>query len=67
MAVERRGRALFDGTGLMRQLPFAGDANLGAADAMTKTQRYELTHEQVLEICQALKFQADAFDHQEGS
>lgn len=51
----------------MRQLPFAGDANLGAADAMTKTQRYELTHEQVLEICQALKFQADAFDHQEGS
>jgi len=51
----------------MRQLPFAGDANLGAAYAMTKTQRYELTHDQVLEICQALKFQADALDHQEGS
>lgn len=51
----------------MRQLPFAGGANLGAVYAMAKAQSYELTHEQVLEICQALKFQADALDHQEGS
>ena len=34
---------------------------------MTETRSYELTHEQVLEICQALKFHADALDHFEGS
>jgi len=34
---------------------------------MTETRSYELTHDQVLEICQALKFQADALDHQNGS
>jgi hypothetical protein len=30
-------------------------------------RNYELTHEQVLEICQALKFHADALDHSKGS
>ena len=39
---------------------------LGEIRAMTETRRYELTHEQVLEICQALKFHADALDHREG-
>jgi hypothetical protein len=34
---------------------------------MAETRSYELTHEQVLEICQALKFHADALDHREGS
>lgn len=34
---------------------------------MTEIRSYELTHDQVLEICQALKFQADALDHQKGS
>jgi hypothetical protein len=34
---------------------------------MTETRSYQLTHEQVLEICQALKFHADALDHLEGS
>jgi hypothetical protein len=32
----------------------------------TETRTYELTHEEVLEICQALKFHADALDHLEG-
>lgn len=36
-------------------------------DTMAETRSYELTHEQVLEICQALKFRADALDHFEGS
>ena len=35
--------------------------------AMTETRSYELTHEQVLEICEALKFQADDLDHRDGS
>jgi hypothetical protein len=35
-------------------------------DTMAETRSYELTHEQVLEICQALKFHADALDHLEG-
>jgi hypothetical protein len=34
---------------------------------MTETRSYELTREQVHEICEALKFQADALDHREGS
>jgi hypothetical protein len=34
---------------------------------MTETRSYELTQEQVLEICEALKFQADDLDHREGS
>lgn len=34
---------------------------------MTETKSYELTHEQVIEICEALKFHADALDHLEGS
>jgi hypothetical protein len=34
---------------------------------MTETKRYELTHDGVLEICQALKFHADALDHLEGN
>jgi len=34
---------------------------------MTETRTYELTHDEVLEICQALKFHADALDHLEGS
>jgi len=34
---------------------------------MTETRSYELTHEQVDEICQAIKFHADALDHLEGS
>lgn len=34
---------------------------------MTETRTYELTQEQVLEICEALKFQADDLDHREGS
>jgi hypothetical protein len=33
----------------------------------TETRSYELTHDEVLEICQALKFHADALDHLEGS
>jgi hypothetical protein len=34
---------------------------------MTKTRSYKLTHDEVLEICQALKFHADALGHLEGS
>lgn len=34
---------------------------------MTEPRSYELTHEQVLEICQALKFHANSLDHLEGS
>jgi hypothetical protein len=34
---------------------------------MIETRSYELTHEQVHEICQALKIHADALDHFEGS
>jgi hypothetical protein len=34
---------------------------------MTETKKYELTHNEVLEICQALKYHADALDHLEGS
>ncbi len=34
---------------------------------MAETRSYELTHEQVLEICRALKFHADALDHFGGS
>jgi hypothetical protein len=33
---------------------------------MTEARRYELTHEQALEICQALKFHADSLDQLEG-
>jgi hypothetical protein len=35
--------------------------------AMTETQRYELTHEQVLKICEALQFLADDLDHRDGT
>lgn len=35
--------------------------------AMMETRSYELTQEQILEICEALKFQADDLDHREGS
>lgn len=34
---------------------------------MGETRSYELTHDQVFEICQSLKFQADTLDHQNGS
>jgi hypothetical protein len=34
---------------------------------MTETKTYELTHDEVLGICQALKFHADALDHLDGN
>jgi len=34
---------------------------------MTETKTYELTHDEVLGICQALKFHADALDRLEGN
>lgn len=34
---------------------------------MTQSKSYELTHEQVFQICEALKFKADDLDHRDGS
>jgi len=34
---------------------------------MATTQNYNFTSDEVLEICHALKFQADALDHLEGT